>query len=167
MTVNCELFLGYFLDRLYRGSYKPFMGDNILAKLNLAWAFFLHCLKWPLLQGKDGYQQFLDNYATEGLIALSRSDKDWLLKFSGCFNCGICDSVCTALLEKPREVFPGPSYLATTLTRSTTQFWAAGLDFSHCEGCELCQKVCPNHVPIQEAFRFIREKTLAPFPRLR
>jgi heterodisulfide reductase subunit C len=91
-------------------------------------------------------------------LPLSSADKDQMESFSRCFNCGFCDTVCPALLEQPREKFPGPSYLVTTLARSLPDFWAVRLDLSLCDGCKLCQKACPNQVPIKQALEFIHAK---------
>ena len=128
------------------------------AKLNLAWALLLHFLKRPFQN--NGYQAFRDNYRDDRLVPLSHVDKTWLLRFSRCLNCGICDTACPALGTMTREQFPGPSYLVTTLSRSTADFWAAGIDLSHCEGCRLCESVCPNQVPVKEALEFIEAKAL-------
>ncbi|HCU25020.1 MAG TPA: hypothetical protein DF383_08385 [Deltaproteobacteria bacterium] len=130
---------------------------SLFAKLNLAWALFLHFLR-KLWRRRAGYRAFLENYREDRLVPLSRTDKDWLLRFSRCFNCGICDTVCPALEQLPQSLFPGPSYLVTTLTRATPDFWAAGIDFSLCEDCRLCEKVCPNQVPVKEALDFIQAK---------
>ena len=131
---------------------------SLLAKLNLAWALVLHFLRRPF--HLSGYQAFLDNYRADRLVPLSQVDKTWLLKFSQCLNCGLCDAVCPALGVLPRGDFPGPSYLVTTLTRATSDFWAAGVDLSMCEGCRRCETVCPNRVPVKEALEFIEAKTL-------
>lgn len=130
------------------------------AKLNLAWNLLLYFLKWPFVRGRGGYRQFLANYAGENLLPMSTADKTWLLRFSGCFNCGYCDTACTALQKFPREVFPGPSALLTTFSRSMPDFSFVGLDFSICEGCIECQRVCPNQVPVKEALEFIEAYTL-------
>jgi succinate dehydrogenase/fumarate reductase-like Fe-S protein len=128
----------------------------IWAKINLAFTFLKHLIRRPF--HKTGYRQFMENYRADRLLPLSTVDKDWLLRFSRCFNCGLCDSACPALLTVPREEFPGPSYLVTTLARSTPDFWAARLDFSLCEGCRRCEEICPNQVPVKEALEFIEAK---------
>jgi succinate dehydrogenase/fumarate reductase-like Fe-S protein len=131
---------------------------SIIAKLNLAWALVLHLLKKILFWRKGGYPQFIENYREDRLSPLSIEDKDWMQRFSRCFNCGLCDTVCPALEKLPRERFPGPSYIVTTLARATPDFWAADLDLSLCAGCELCEQVCPNQVPIKKAIEFIVAK---------
>lgn len=131
---------------------------SLLAKLNLAWALVIHFLKRPFAD--NGYEAFLDYYKPDRLIPLSQVDKTCLLKFSQCLNCGLCDAVCPALEQKPREIFPGPSYLVTTLTRATPDFWAADLDLSLCESCRRCESACPNRVPVKEALEFIEAKAM-------
>ena len=130
----------------------------LLAQLNLAWNLLLYLLKRPFSWKRGGYRQFVENYRGDRLIPMSSSDKDWMMKFSKCFNCGLCDTVCPALWTLPREKFPGPSLIVTTFARATPDFWAADLDFSLCQSCELCQQVCPNDVPIKEALEFIEVK---------
>lgn len=131
---------------------------SLLAKLNLAWALVLHFLRRPFQD--NGYRAFLDHYRADRLVPLSHVDKTWLLRFSQCLNCGLCDAACPALDTLPRESFPGPSALVTTLTRATGDFWAAGVDLSLCEGCRNCESVCPNRVPVKEALEFIEAKAL-------
>ncbi|MFO1463200.1 MAG: 4Fe-4S binding protein [bacterium] len=128
------------------------------AKLNLAWSLLLHFLQKPFRQ--TGYPAFREHYRADRLVPLSSLDKDWLERFSRCLNCGLCDAACPALGTLPREVFPGPSYLVTTLTRATPDFWAAGVDTSLCEGCRHCASVCPNRVPVKEALEFLEAKAL-------
>lgn len=129
---------------------------NLIAKLNLAWNLVLHLCKRPFQSRGEGYRLFLENYAEEGLLPLSREDKDRLASYSRCVNCGLCDAVCPALIELPREKFPGPSYLVTTLTRSLPEMRVADLDFSRCESCRECERACPTRVPLQDAFQFIK-----------
>ena len=131
---------------------------SVIAKLNLAWALLLHFLKKPFRT--LGYAAFLNNFRADRLIPISQVDKSWLFKFSKCLNCGLCDVVCPALQQLPPGAFPGPSYLVTTLTRSTTDFWAVSIDLSLCGGCQHCQSVCPNLVPVKEALEFIEAKAL-------
>ena len=57
---------------------------SLWAKINLAWALFLHFLKKPFQP--NGYQTFLDNYRADRLVPLTQEDKTWLLRFSKCFN---------------------------------------------------------------------------------
>lgn len=132
---------------------------NLLAKLNLAWNLFIHLIKWPFTPSGQGYRQFMQNYSPEGLLPLTREDKDRLASYSRCFNCGLCDAKCPALLRVPREKFPGPAYLVTTLTRTFPNFDASDLDFSLCESCSECERVCPNQVPIKDAFDFLKTKS--------
>ena len=139
--------------------------------LQMAWLYaqivfvyftLIHFLKFPFRRRKHGEAVFLRYYRPDRLLPLSRVDKDWILKFSRCLNCGYCDTACPALMEVPREKFPGPSYLATTLSRSSPDFWAVDLDFSLCEKCHQCEKACPNGVPVKEALEFIEAKTSLP-----
>ncbi len=129
----------------------------LLAKLNLAWNLVIYLLKWPFKRG-GGYRQFLEQYLPDRLLPLSSSDKTWLIRFSQCLNCGLCDAACPALRTSAREVFPGPSYLLTTFSRSIPDFPAVRLDSHICEGCDACQRICPNHVPVKEALEFIEAK---------
>lgn len=129
----------------------------VSAKMNLAFTFLKHLIRKPFQ--RPGYAAFMENYRADRLMPLSSVDKDWLLRFSRCFNCGLCDSACPALEGGPHPRFPGPSYLVTTLSRATPDFWAADLDFSLCESCRRCEEVCPNQVPVKEALEFIEAKT--------
>ncbi len=133
--------------------------EFLLAKLNLFWNLIVHLIKKPFLRRRSGYRQFLENYRSDRLIPLTSTDRDWILKFSRCLNCGLCDAVCPALLTLPREKFPGPSYIVTPLARATPDFWAVDIELAMCQGCELCQQVCPNQVPVKEALEFIEVKT--------
>lgn len=134
-----------------------------MAWLYAQWVFFLHLilhfLKKPFQREHRGADAFLRRYRSEGLIPLSTVDKNWLNRFSQCFNCGYCDSACPPLYQWPREVFPGPSFLVTTYARATPDFSWVNLDFSFCEGCRHCEAACPNGVPVKEALEFIEAKS--------
>lgn len=136
---------------------------SLIAKLHFLWCFILHFLWKIFRRKKDGAQEFLDHYREDRLAPLSKVDKDWLFQFSKCLNCSLCDQACPALLTLPRDKFPGPSYLLTTYTRATPDFWAVDLDFSLCRSCEDCQKICPNQVPVKEALEFIEAKSQETF----
>jgi succinate dehydrogenase/fumarate reductase-like Fe-S protein len=132
---------------------------SIYAKLVFVFMVFLHFLKFPFRWRRRGLKKFWENYRGDRLFPLTSEDRDWLFRFSKCINCGLCDSNCTALGKVPREKFPGPSYLLTTYTRATPDFWAADLDFALCQSCDNCRDICPNLVPVKEALEFIEAKT--------
>jgi succinate dehydrogenase/fumarate reductase-like Fe-S protein len=131
----------------------------IYAQLVFFCYVLFHFLKRPFRRLAHGHLQFLSQYRAEGIDPLSSADKNLLARLSQCINCGYCDSACPALGAFPRSQFPGPSYLVTTLTRATPDFWAAGVDFSLCSQCDRCERACPNHVPVKEALEFIEVKT--------
>jgi succinate dehydrogenase/fumarate reductase-like Fe-S protein len=131
----------------------------IYAQLVFLCYVLLHFIKRPFRRLAGGHRQFLAQYAPEGLEPLTSSDKNLLARFSQCINCGYCDSACPALGAMSRAQFPGPSYLVTTLTRATPDFWAAGVDFSLCPQCDRCERACPNQIPVKEALDFIEVKT--------
>jgi succinate dehydrogenase/fumarate reductase-like Fe-S protein len=134
------------------------MMKSILAKINLAFHLLIHFLKKLFPKRKKGIWQFVDNYRKDRLIPLTSSDKDWMDRFSRCMNCGLCDAVCPALQNFPRHLFPGPSYIVTTLVRSPPTYRFSGIDLSWCEGCHQCEKICPNLVPIKKGIEFIQQK---------
>ncbi len=132
---------------------------TLLLTLNLIWLFLKKVVFWR----RRGLSQFVNNYQQDRLIPMQSGDRDGLFRFAQCINCGICDTACPDLGKIPREKFPGPSFLVTTLTRATPDFWAIDLDLSACGGCDLCEKVCPNQVPVKAAVKFIEAKRSATF----
>jgi succinate dehydrogenase/fumarate reductase-like Fe-S protein len=137
---------------------KNFRFKKIFALLNLAFYFILHFLKKPFVWGRRGLPAFLENYKKDGIVPLTLEDKQLLRRFSECINCGFCDTACPALQKLPRERFLGPSFIATTFTRSFPDFHATGLDLTLCAECNECEKVCPNAVPIKDGIVFVQEK---------
>jgi len=133
--------------------------DNVLAKLNLAWNFLIHVLKVPFRQKGEGARDFLERFGQEGLSPWSVRDKERIASFSRCINCGLCDAACASVGVLPRQEFPGPSMLLTTLTRSFPRIDPPSWDLALCEGCRQCESFCPTRVPIVQALEFIREKS--------
>jgi len=131
---------------------------SLYAKLMILVFTIVHFIKRPFRKKRDGAEEFLEKYREDRLGPLSSVDKDGLFRFSQCLNCGLCDAVCPALTQFTRDQFPGPSYLVTTLTRATPDFWTVDLDFSLCQSCDKCMSVCPNQVPVKEALEFIETK---------
>ena len=135
-----------------------FGGRKLIALGNLGVYFILHLLKMPFAKKQGGMKDFLSHYKKDGIVPLTTPDKKLLHRLSGCINCGFCDMVCPALLRLPRERFPGPSFVATTFSRSFSHLKFAQLDLTICSECGECERACPNAVPIKEGVLFIKEK---------
>ncbi|MBI1909984.1 MAG: 4Fe-4S dicluster domain-containing protein [Deltaproteobacteria bacterium] len=106
-------------------------------------------------------EQFLKNYQADGIVTLSREDKEKLNRFSHCLGCGLCDSGCPLTLESTTLESTTPSYLAMALSRGMPDFAFMTFNKAVCQDCRHCEEVCPTKVPLKEIFNFIESKKQA------
>lgn len=135
---------------------------SLSAKLILAFWALIHFIKWPFRQKRRGAGAFLTYYGTEGLLPLASPDKDLLLKFSECLQCGYCDTACPSLWQATagaaRAKFPGPARVLTTWSRLPGEIAQLDWDFEHCAQCAQCGQACPNQIPVEQAWQWLAAK---------
>jgi hypothetical protein len=105
----------------------------------------------------DGLARFLDNYAEDGLTAVSEDDRQAMRRFGRCIGCGRCDRGDGPRILASNGEFRGTMGLVLAASRSMPDYRAAALGFSHLSPAVLEQKerLCPTHVPLRELARFV------------
>lgn len=135
------------------------MLSSVTAKLILGFWTVVHFIKLPFRRKRHGIREFLQYYGTEGLQPLSSLDKDLLLQFSECIQCGYCDTACPELWQSAdlvaRARFPGPSRVLISWSRLPAEVLHLDWDFAFCTSCAKCAQACPNHVPVQRAWQWL------------
>lgn len=117
-----------------------------------------------LMQGKSrrGPAAFLKNYAHEGLIPVSASEREQLPQFMKCVGCGLCDAVCPLVGKLDRRDFAGPSIVALAWTRATPDLAVVAGTLKHlpadCGSCTKCVDICPPRVPLLDLFAYANRK---------
>ncbi|MCP5464363.1 MAG: hypothetical protein H7A33_04990 [Deltaproteobacteria bacterium] len=117
--------------------------------------FMIHALKKPFPFFKTGLKRFLNNYRQDHIFALSDKERAQMPSYSHCMTCKLCDLNCPKLASDPQ--FISPSYLVNSFSRSLTDLRLSNtLDF--CVGCQQCEQICPENVPIMDILHFVKAK---------
>jgi succinate dehydrogenase/fumarate reductase-like Fe-S protein len=124
---------------------------------------YLRLLVRAVLRGglPRGIALYNRNYLPDGLVPLAAGEVERLPAYERCAVCGLCDAACPLVPDAAAQVFPGPSFLASCLSRSLPQFHAAAdylAYFDRCGECRACEEVCPEDLPLREIAAFVRRK---------
>ncbi|HWO10601.1 MAG TPA: hypothetical protein VNN80_14010 [Polyangiaceae bacterium] len=132
-----------------------------LALLALALIRTLWRLAWQ--RGVDGLAQFRDNYAEDGLTALSEGDRLAMRRFGRCIACGRCDRGDAAQILASNGEFQGTMGLVLAATRSMPDYRAGARGFAYLSPEALAQKerLCPTHVPLRDLASFVQAHAAA------
>ncbi|MGC8839316.1 MAG: (Fe-S)-binding protein [Anaerolineae bacterium] len=119
---------------------------------------------WSLLSGwrgreaHRGLETFLQHYAPDHLTPRTPDEVRLLPAWEACVNCGLCTARCPvlrALLEAEGR-YAGPRQVATSLSRTLPEAWAAHDTCYTCTLCGACEAVCPVGVPIPDLVAHLR-----------
>jgi hypothetical protein len=126
-------------------------------------AFALVRTLWRLTWHRhiDGLARFRDNYAADGLTALSESDRVAMRRFGRCIACGRCDRGDGARILESKGQFRGTMGLVLAASRSMPDYRAAARGFAFLTDAELelKEQLCPTHVPLRQLARFVRSNS--------
>lgn len=152
---DCEATLAVLSSSRMNGRIKA------LALLALALIRTLWRLAWQ--RRVDGLARFRDNYAEDGLTALSDTDRAAMRSFGRCIACGRCDRGDAARILASNGEFQGTMGLVLAASRSMPDYRAAARGFAHLsqEALEQKERLCPTRVPLRELARFVHAHALA------
>jgi hypothetical protein len=115
---------------------------------------------WRRARGerRPGLERFRENYANDGLTALSAGDRAQMGDFGRCIACGRCDREDGPRIASSAGQYPGTMSLVLACARSMPDFAAAARSFSYLSDTELQQKeaLCPTGVPLRRLAAFVR-----------
>lgn len=129
-----------FFRRLYALGYLSYCG-----------AIFVLKKLWPFGR-KNGYQQFISNYAATGLPKFSPEFRAIASTIGDCTACALCDAACPELVLSKTD-FSGPMRLVVSSFRggpaldASLHSLAIMADIS-CQACRRCEQACPENIPI-------------------
>jgi hypothetical protein len=128
-------------------------------------AFALLRTLWRITWNRhiDGLARFRENYAEDGLTALSEGDRLAMRGFGRCIACGRCDRGDDARILASNGQFRGTMGLVLAAARSMPDYRAAARGFAHLGDAELRAKelLCPTRVPLRQIADFVRSNAAA------
>jgi succinate dehydrogenase/fumarate reductase-like Fe-S protein len=135
-------------------SWKRIESDLYLGYRALA----VHPLK-TLLRGDErtGREQFLSNYAAEGLLPIAVEERTLLRGAARCIRCGLCDAQPDAEVTR---AYQGPSFIPVAYTRATPHLRDLGAAVREVNQAQLLrgEAACPTRVPLVALARYLRRK---------
>ena len=97
-------------------------------------------------------------YREYGLAHVSSEDFEEMSILANCINCGLCISVCPVVKAVGVSGFPGPRSIGISVSRALNNL-AEMVDILYkCSGCNACNEVCPQKVPIKEIVIKLKNK---------
>jgi hypothetical protein len=120
---------------------------------------------WRLLWGggRGGLERFKQNYADDGLTAVSSEEREAMRSFGRCIACGRCDAGDADRIVASRGRFRGTMNLVLAASRSMPDYRAAaeGFDYLSREALRDKEGLCPTRVPLSRLAQFVRENATA------
>jgi hypothetical protein len=134
------------------------MPGRLKALLLLALALLRTLWRRARGERRPGLERFRENYADDGLTAVSASDRAQMSDFGRCIACGRCDRGDGPRISASNGQFPGTMNLVLSATRSMPDFAAAARSFAHLSDTDLERKeaLCPTGVPLRRLAAFVR-----------
>jgi hypothetical protein len=145
------------------------MPPRLKALFLLAWALIRTLMRRLFGLGRTGLGAFSENYAADGLSAVSAEQRLEMGTFGRCIACGLCDRGEGERIARSGGAYPGVMQLMLASSRSMPDFGAAARGFAHVSDEVLAEKerLCPSEVPMRRIARFVREKAAEARPSIR
>jgi hypothetical protein len=126
----------------------------------LAWHLIRTLLRRLFGGGRNGLRRFKENYAADGLSAVSAEQRAEMAAFGRCIACGLCDRGEAGRILASGGAYGGVMSLILAASRSMPDYAAAARSFAFVPDSVLAQKetICPTHVPMTQIARFVRDK---------
>jgi succinate dehydrogenase/fumarate reductase-like Fe-S protein len=136
------------------------MPARLKAMWLLAWALLRTLLRRAFGRRRSGLEQFQQNYAADGLSAVTEQERHEMPRFGRCVACGLCDRNDRTRILASGGRFRGTMSLMLSASRSMPDYRAAALGFAYLNEEDLRERelVCPTRVPMREIARFVRAK---------
>jgi ferredoxin len=120
-------------------------------------AILAHPLKRLRRRG-TGLERFLGSYAGEGLVPIPAEELAIGVEASACIACGLCEVGCDLSGAAPAIRALGVEAAFRLYSRSTAELPHAADALRACEGCAVCDRLCPTGVPISRIVRHLRAR---------
>jgi hypothetical protein len=122
-----------------------------LALIRTAWR-----LSWGV--GRAGLARFRENYAADGLTAVSPEQRSEMREFGRCIACGRCNRGDGPLIVASRGRFQGTMGLVLAASRSMPDYAAAAQVLAYLNDDDLQRKeaLCPTRVPLRRLAAFVQ-----------
>jgi hypothetical protein len=126
----------------------------------LAFALLRTLVRRLFTRRRNGLQAFRDNYAADGLAAVTVEQRAAMTHFGGCIACGLCDRGEGVRIARSGGAYNGVMQLMLAAGRSMPDFGAAALSFAHVPEEVFAEKElsCPTAVPMRAIAEFVRAK---------
>lgn len=136
------------------------LSGRALALALLFWSLVRVVARLLFTTQPPGLKQFNDNYGSEGLIPIDKSERDALSSFSRCIACARCDFGEAERIAASEGQYPGLMQLVLASSRSMPDFDAAARGFDCVPASVLRGKVkrCPVGIPFLALADFVRAK---------
>ena len=121
------------------------------ATANLAWHLLKHVLRRAFTLGDrhiDQARRFHENYAADGIYALTSAERAVQAATERCTACGLCDAVCPELRRPGVPFFAGPAAAVLQHSALLPSLPRVIDDLAACTLCGDCDRICPPRIPI-------------------
>jgi len=136
------------------------LSGRALALALLFWSLVRVVARMLFSKQPPGLEQFHDNYGSEGLSPIDKSEREALASFSRCIACARCDFGEAERIAASEGQYPGLMQLVLASSRSMPDFDAAARGFDWVPETVLRRKVrrCPVAIPFPVLANFVRAK---------
>lgn len=129
---------------------------------NLGKHFWLHVLRNAVRKPKPGEDlaKFEEYYRGDHLVPLTREERDALIVYQKCINCGTCARVCPVYGPAAHGFYRAPDSIAASLSRSFPEFDSARDAVYNCTQCGACAAACPRGIDVPALVMMVRQKAV-------
>jgi hypothetical protein len=126
----------------------------------LAWHLIRTLVRRLFGGGRNGLARFKENYAADGLSAVSSEQRAAMAEFGRCIACGLCNRGEGGRIMASRGAYSGIMQLIVASSRSMPEYAAAARSFAFVPDSVLAEKerLCPTGVPMRKIAQFVRDK---------
>ncbi|MFA6447866.1 MAG: (Fe-S)-binding protein [bacterium] len=129
---------------------------------NLGVHFWIHVFRRIFKRPAPGSEmrKFNEYYAEDLLVPLKPADRDELIGYERCINCGMCVSVCPVYPPSDAGSYRAPDSIAVSLSRSYPEFGSTRDSIYNCAQCGACARACSRGIDIPALVMLVRRKAM-------